>query len=234
MISPDTRNTRYLTMVLTVVLATAVLLLSLPRLRASYRYLPVEIALQAYFSTREIPSARLDVLIRFAHQAVAWHDHYRYHDGLSLLYLLRAVDVHTPALQRRDAYQAAADEAMAALQRAPAQPAVWLRLANIRWTLHDEPETILTPWRMSILTGRTDSSLLAQRVELGLAHEEYLDAEAVAMLRDQLLLAWRLQPGSVIRVLALRDRGLSVTRALVQNTDPLALAEMEAWLEKLR
>lgn len=234
MITADTRKTRYLTIGLTVVLATAVLLLSLPRLQASYRYLPVEIALQAYFSTREIPSARLDVLIRFARQAVAYHDDYRFHDGLSLLHLLRAVDVHTLALQRRDAYQAAADEAIAALQRAPAQPAVWLRLANIRWILHDEPETILTPWRMSILTGRTDSSLLAQRVELGLAHREYLDAEAVAMLRDQLLLAWRLQPGSVMRVLALRDRGLAVTRALVQNTDPLALAEMEAWLEKLR
>jgi hypothetical protein len=234
MSTADTRKTRYLTMVLAVVLATAVLLLSWPRLRASYRYLPIEIALQAYFTTREIPSARLDVLIRFARQAVAWHDHYRYHDGLSLLYLLRAVDVNTLALQRRDAYQAAADEAMAAVQRAPAQPAVWMRLANIRWTLHDEPETILTPWKMSILTGRTDSSLLAQRVELGLAHREYLDAEAVAMLRDQLLLAWRLQPGSVMRVLALRDPELAVTRALVQNTDPLALTEMEAWLEKLR
>lgn len=234
MITADTCKTRYLTIGLTVVLAAAVLLLSLPRLQASYRYLPVEIALQAYFSTREIPSARLDVLIRFARQAVAYHDDYRFHDGLSLLHLLRAVDVHTLALQRRDAYQAAADEAIAALQRAPAQPAVWLRLANIRWILHDEPATILTPWRMSILTGRTDSSLLAQRVELGLAHREYLDAEAVAMLRDQLLLAWRLQPGSVMRVLALRDRGLAVTRALVQNTDPLALAEMEAWLEKLR
>ena len=234
MTSSDSRKSRYFVIAVTVLLTSAVLVLSWPRLRASYRYLPVEIALQAYFSTREIPSARLDVLIRFARGAIAYHDHYRYHDGLSLLYLLRAVDVHTLALQRRDAYQAAADEAIAALQRAPAQPAIWLRLANIRWILHDEPETILTPWRMSILTGRTDSSLLAQRVELGLAHRAYLDAEAVAMLRDQLLLAWRLQPGSVMRVLALRDRGLAVTRALVQNTDPLALTEMEAWLEKLR
>jgi hypothetical protein len=173
-------------------------------------------------------------LIGFAAQAIEYHDHYRYHNGLSMLHLLRALDVNTPALERIDAYRASEAEAMVTLQRAPAQPAVWLRLANIRWVLHDEPEAILTPWKMSIFTGRSDSSLFAERVEMGLAYREFMDAEATAMLRDQLLLAWRLQPGSVMTVLSLRDRGLSVTQDLIRDTDPVALAEMEAWLERLR
>lgn len=230
----NSRISRHLAIAVVALVATAVLLLSWPRLRASYRYLPVDIAIQRYFSTRDIPSDRLEVLIGFARQAIEYHDHYRYHDGLSMLHLLRALDVNTPALERIGEYRASEKEAMVALQHAPAEPAIWLRLANIRWVLHDEPETILTPWKMSIFTGRSDSSLFAERVEMGLVYRPFMDAEATAMLRDQLLLAWRLQPGSVMKVLSLYDRGLSVTKDLIMDTDPVALAEMEAWLDRLR
>ena len=229
----DSKTGRYILCAITGALAVAVLSLAWPRLRASYRYLPVEIAIERYFQSHEIPSERLPVLIHFASAAIGRQDHYRYHDGLSTLYLLRALDFHTPALERRTAYESAAAEAMESLRRAPAQPAVWLRLANIRWVLHEEPAAILFPWKMSIFTGRTDTTLFSQRIELGLAYREYMDEEAVAMLRDQLLLAWRIQAGGLMGVLARRDRGLTVTRPLIEGTDPLALAEMEDWLEKL-
>ena len=39
---------------------------------------------------------------------------------------------------------------------------------------------------------------------------------------------------TLIRVLARRDPGLEVTRALMGDSDPDTLAEMEAWLERLR
>jgi hypothetical protein len=212
----------------------AVLTLSWPRLKASFRYLPVDIAISRYYVDQQIPSDRLEVLVGFTEQAIAYHDHYRFHDGLSTLHYLRALDVLTPALERRDAYRQAAAEAMTSLGQAPAQPSAWLRLATVRWILHDEPEAIIQPWKMSIFTGRTHSSLFANRVEIGLAQREFMDQEAVAMLRDQLLLAWRARPGTLIRVLARRDQELLVTRALLASTDPLALAEMEAWLAKLR
>jgi hypothetical protein len=73
-----------------------------------------------------------------------------------------------------------------------------------------------------------------QRVEMGLGLREFLDEEAVAMLRDQLLLAWKTRPGSLVQVLARRDFDLLVTRGLLEYTDPLALGEMEAWLERFR
>ena len=212
----------------------AVLTLSWPRLKASFRYLPVDIAISRYYVDQQIPSDRLEVLVGFTEQAIAYHDHYRFHDGLSTLHYLRALDVLTPALERRDAYRQAAAEAMTSLGQAPAQPSAWLRLATVRWILHDEPEAIIQPWKMSIFTGRTHSSLFANRVEIGLAQREFMDQEAVAMLRDQLLLAWRARPGTLIRVLARRDQDLVVTRALLVSTDPAALAEMEAWLAKLR
>ena len=215
-------------------LAVTIAILSAPRVLASIRYLPVDRALARYHATNEIPTDRLNVLIRFAGEAVDLHDHFRFRDGLSQLQYLRGLDVHTPAGERRDAYRTAEAEAQQALRQAPAQPAVWLRLASIRWILHDEPETIVEPWKMSVFTGRTHSALYTHRVEMGLAHRAYLDEEGKAMLRDQLRLAWRTRPGTLIGVLARRDPALVVTRNLLGNGDPDALAEMEAWLERLR
>jgi hypothetical protein len=215
-------------------LALALLTLSWPRFQASFKYLPVEFAIKQYHDDQQIPSERLPVLIRFAQEAIARKDHYRFHDGLSQLHLLRGLDPYTPALERRPAYRQAELEASNSLQMAPAQPAAWLRLATVRWVLHDESETIIQPWKMSIFTGRTNATLINRRVEIGLAHYAELDDEGVSMLRDQLLLAWRIRSGALVRALAVRDRDLVVTRRLLADTDPASLAEMEAQLEKLR
>jgi len=218
---------RFILLLMTIV----VISLAYPRFLAAVRYLPVEQALKRYYSEREIPSDRLDVLIRFANEASLIRDNHRYHDGKSQLHLLRAIDPHTPALERRDEYKNAEAAAMESLKRSPAQPFAWLRLANIRWILHDEPENILDAWKMSIFTGRTDFSLYSQRLELGLAYMEYMDVEAINMLRDQLLLAWRLQPGSVVGVLSASDRDLLKTKELL-NMQPDAIEELADWLEK--
>jgi len=230
----ESRIRRHLTLAVALTLGCLVLMLAWPRLQASYRYLPVEIAIDRYFTTREISSDRLPVLMRYSREAIGYHDHYRFHDGLSILYLLRAQDLLTPALERRGAYEEASREARASLERAPAQSATWLRLALLRWILREEPEDILAAWKMSIFTGRKHSSLIIERMDVGLAHREFMDEEAIFMLRDQLLLAWRMHAGSLIRVLHARDRNLTVTRELIANTDPIALAEMEAWIERLR
>ena len=227
-------RTRYLILAAAGLLALLVLSLSWPRFQASFRYLPVDIAISRYYTDHEIPSNRLAILVEFAQQAIGYHDHYRYHEGLSALHYLQALDPYTPALERRPAYRLAESEAIASLQVAPAQAATWLRLATIRWILHDEPEDIIGPWKMSIFTGRTISTQFANRVDIGLSQREFMDAEAVAMLRDQLLLGWRVQQRSLVRILARRDRDLVVTRELLTEMDPLALADMEAWLEKLR
>ena len=217
----------------TALAAIAALTLAWPRLHASYRYLPVDIAIDRYFSSRAIPTDRLPVLMRFARDAISINDHYHYHNGLSLLHLLKALDWNTPALERRDEYLASAHEAGESLQRAPVQPATWLRLANVRWILREEPEQIVSAWKMSIFTGRTHTSLLPQRIEIGLAHREYMEEEGLAMLRDQLLLAWRVQPGTLVEVLSRRDPELLIVRPLLESTHPLALDEMEAWLARL-
>ena len=55
------------------------------------------------------------MLIRFSEQAMAQNDHYLFHDGLSLLQLIRARDFNTPALERRPAYISSMEEAVGGL-----------------------------------------------------------------------------------------------------------------------
>ncbi|RPH97022.1 MAG: hypothetical protein EHM68_09845 [Lysobacterales bacterium] len=228
------RSSQWFALSLATTLALATLALAWPRLQASYRFLPVDLAIERYFEDRQIPSQRLLTLLGFAGQAARTHDHYRYHDGLSFLHYLRGLDIYTPALQRRDAFRAAETEAIEAVRRAPAQPEAWLRLATVRSILRDEPETVLAPWRMSVFTGRTHSTLLAHRVGVALPYLEYMDEESRAMLRDQLLLAWSLKRAELLRELKLRDPALQRTRELLQGFAPEALAELEAGIEKAR
>ncbi len=206
-------------------------MLSWPRMQASFRYLPVDFAIDRYYADRQIPTDRLAVLIQFAGEAINYHDHYRYHDGLSLLHYLRGLDIYTPARERRDAYRQAGLQATEALSRAPSQPDTWLRLATIRAILRDDADAIIEPWKMSIFTGRTHSTLLAPRVGIGLSQLQNMNPESRSMLRDQLLLAWETKPAELLSTLRLRDPGLRKTRDLVGKTDPAALAEMEARLE---
>lgn len=231
---PRPAKHRSLVAAIAAVVALSLIVLSWPRVLASIRYLPVERAIKSYYSTGEIPSDRLPVLIQFATEAIDHNDHYRFHDGLSMLHVLRAMDFMTPALERRDAYVSAMAEAEESLLRAPANPAAWMRLASVRWILHEEPETIVDAWKMSVFTGRMHTALFAKRVEVGLAYYEYLDEEGQAMLRDQLQLAWRLRPQGLVHVMQRRDRDLAITRWLFAATNPGMLSEIEAWIEKRR
>ncbi|MBT8039544.1 MAG: hypothetical protein KJN78_04850 [Gammaproteobacteria bacterium] len=211
-----------------------VMFLAWPRFLASFRFLPVEHALDRYFYDNEIESDRLEVLIEFAGEALEHHEHQRYRYGLSQLYYLRGLDPATPAAERRDAYRSAEEEALAALRLAPAQTAVWMHLAMTRWILRGEPRTIIDAWKMSVFTGRTHSSLYTRRVEMGLAYREYLDHEGLAMLRDQIRLAWRTRPGALAAVLLRQDPQLRVLRNFLDDSDPELTKEMEVWLERLR
>jgi hypothetical protein len=228
------RISQWSVIALAALLAVGALALAWPRLQASLRFLPVDHAIERYFETREIPSNRMLTLIDFSRQALALHDHYRYHDGLSLLHYLRGLDIYTPALERRAAYRAAEAEALETVRRAPAQPEAWLRIAIVRSILRDEPAAVIEPWRMSVFTGRTYSTMLAPRAGVALPYLEFMDAETRSMLRDQLLLAWSLQPNELLRELKARDPALAKTRELIAALAPAALAEMEVRIEKVR
>ncbi|MBE9550403.1 MAG: hypothetical protein IMF09_13450, partial [Proteobacteria bacterium] len=79
-------------LVVVAAIAIGTMSLSWPRLQASLTYLPVDTAINNYYKTQQIPNQQIPELIIRAEQAITEHDHYRYHEGLSLLHYLYGVD----------------------------------------------------------------------------------------------------------------------------------------------
>lgn len=175
--------------------------LAYPRLHASLVYLPVDTAIKNYYDMREVPSAQLEGLQQRARNAIDIHPHYRYWEGLSLLYYLQAADSDNPLYQRREAFEHSITAAETSLGRAPAQPRTWLRIAQARSWLRYPPEQVIAAYEMAVLTGRVEPSMFVTRLSLGLAYLPRMDSGGRAMVRDQLLLAWGMRKGDVIRAL---------------------------------
>ena len=82
-------------------LATCLLLLCWPRLRASFGYLPVDTSIALNWSGAVIPDLQRRALIARAEESLLQHGHYRYYDGLGTLHYLRGLDSALPAAERR-------------------------------------------------------------------------------------------------------------------------------------
>lgn len=229
---PDTFMTaksslyRY-TLVLTVGLAAAVLLaMSWPRLRASFNYLPVDTAISNYWKTRQIDYAQLDGLIKTAEESIAIHDHYRYQAGLSELKILSGQDQGRSLWQRRQAMEDAITAAEKVVKRAPAKPREWLRIARAKEFLAYPADEIIPAFKMSILTGRVEPTLMLSRLELGLRQLPVMDEEAVRLLRDQALLTWATQPRPMQKRIESGHLNINQLRELLAESNPDVLREM--------
>lgn len=229
----DSRRSSTLLRVLALaVLLVATWLLSLawPRLQAGVHYLPVDTAIKRYYASGELPVSQLPALAARASEAAALQPHYRYFDGLSFIYYLQALDVSASRAVRLDALQRSLAAAGEAVQRAPAKPASWLRMAMVRSALGQGTAAVVPPLKMSILTGRVEPTLLLPRLELGLRYRGALDAETIALLRDQAVLTWRVDPRSVTRAVKAQRLDLEQVKLLLGAGHAGLIAELEATL----
>ena len=209
------------------VLAALLLLMAWPRMQAAWLFLPVEAALDKYFAGGGLQAVQYEPLMERARHAYSVHEDYRYLEGLSLLYYLRAIDETTYPWQRGPAlYQAAAIGADA-VARNPIQPATWLRIAQSRAALGGMENDVITALEMSILTGRVEPGLLLQRLELAYAYLPVLSAETRTLVRDQTELAWRLQPRKLAK--AMQEGRLDALRvkSVVGDMSPIFLESGE-------
>ena len=219
------------TMILIIGVAVFILLsLSWPRLRASLRYLPVDTAISKYWETREADTGQLDALIVRAQESIALHDHYRYWGGLSELQILSGQDMSKPYWQRRQILEQAIGSATHGVERAPAQPRAWLRIARTRAFLGYSQDEVIPAWKMSILTGRVEPTLMLTRLELGLMYFNGLDDEAVSLLRDQAVLTWAVHRREVLKRLKGGALDIGLMRGVLSGRHEDILAEMEAHL----
>jgi hypothetical protein len=225
------KSTPYRFALILIIAVTACLLLALswPRLRASVRYLPVDTAISNYWKTLEFDYAQLGGLIERAGESIAIHDHYRYWEGLSELQILGGQDMSQSFWVRRQALEKSISAAEQAVQRAPAKPRTWLRIARAKEFLAYPAEEIIPALKMSILTGRVEPTLMLTRLELGLRYLPAMDDEAVRLLRDQAMLTWSIQKRPMIKRIESGSLGPALLRGLLDGSDPAIIAEMEAY-----
>lgn len=220
---------------LTGAVALGVLLLAAPRIQASLLYLPVDTAIDRYFRERaaapdgqhSLTSVQLDALRARARSAIEASPHYRYYDGLSLLNYLQAIDRTGKPWLQRPALVRAEQAALAAAQRAPAKPTTWLRVAQARAALGQEAAAIAEPLSLSILAGRVEPTLLLPRLELGYRYLGQLDEETLNLLRDQTLLAWRVDERAFRRALADERLSLSQVEYVLGSKNAAIVRAME-------
>ena len=213
--------------------ALALLFLSVPRLRASLAYLPVDTAINNYYGSLEIPTRQIPGLVERAEEAIERYDHYRYRDGLGILNYLRGQDMRSPTLERRPSFEKAIAESEISVSVAPAQPLVWYRIAWIHGLLGGAPDEVIPPLTMSIYTGRVEPTLFTGRLELGYRYLGAMDEETTGLLRDQTLLAWKMQPREVTATIIDKRIDWQRIEFLLEGHDDQALAEMEASLAGL-
>ena len=216
-----------LLVLLIAILATFLLSLAYPRLHASLLYLPVDTAINRYDDTQQVNNAQLTGLQQRAQESIAIHPHYRYHDGLSVLFYLQAIDQQRPLFERQQAFEASIEAAEASLDKAPAQPRTWLRIAQARSWLRYSPEQVIDALAMSIYTGRVEPSLLMTRLDMGFTYLPRMDGEATALLRDQLVLAWQMMPRDITRGIKSGSLDWVPVESLLSDSHPDLLQQIQ-------
>jgi len=211
-------------------LATGLLLLCWPRLRASFGYLPVDTSIALHWSGAVIPDLQRRALIARAGESLGQHGHYRYYDGISTLHYLRGLDSALPVAERRAALAISAVAAREVVALAPIKPLAWLRLAAAGSASGEPGEEIAAAFKMSAWTGRVEPPMMLLRLELGFAHRRWLDAEGIRLLQDQTVLSWDLQRQALISRFRSGAIDYSRVAALLARSHPDILTEMEVAL----
>ena len=208
-------------------LATTVLLLSYPRFTSSISFLPVHAALNRHWDDYPIKSEQFPVLIQFANKAIDKLDLARYWQGLGWLFYLQ---INAENIESGEGQQLLARSLNAfetSLQKSPADPVTWLRVAWLHAWLRHDTKLVLKALNMSIYTGRAERYLIIDRLNLALYYEAYFDKQDLPIIRDQIQLAWRFYPRDMLTYMESGELDKYVLLGLIADTNPGLAKEIE-------
>lgn len=159
-----------------------------PRLAASIVALPARPVLWDAYAGRPVPLPELLKASEILQNAVDLGDHAAAGDRGFLL--LRAAAIAPLADQFR-LLMAAEAATEAGLAGAPGNPSHWLRLAALREGRGDR-DAALVAWRMSVLTGGFEPSIMADRLRMGARLLPLMDGDSRSLLKRQIRSSWTL------------------------------------------
>ncbi len=201
-------------------LAIIVISLAYPRLVSSMYYLPVETALQGHWSGLPIRPNQYAALIEKSEQAISVLDDARYRRGLGWLYYLQALDFHPGSPQGQASLAHARNAFETSLAQAPANPAIWLSLAWSYAYLGLDDTKVVQALAMSLQTGRAERYLLLNRLDLALRYAAHLQTENLALLHDQVELAWQLYQHELLKKMSGSETHWHNLPDLIQTSNP--------------
>ncbi len=224
------RFKRRLLLCLAAILAVYVLLLSYPRLMSSLHYLPVETALKRNWGDYPIPQRQFPILIEIAKKAINTLDHTRYWRGLGWLYYIQAYELGTDTKQGQMLLGQSQKAFEVSLNKSPADPASWLRLAWVRHLLNDDSEQVIKALKMSFYTGRAERYLMLDRLGLALRVTSQFEQQDISLVRDQVQLSWRFYPEDVLKYMREGALDKRTLLGVIVRTNPELASEIEGQL----
>jgi len=201
-------------------------------LRASITYLPAETALRNHWDTRPIRQERFPALINAASESIDILDDSQYWYGLAWLQYLYVESLGFNTHNGKEMLLLSQRSFETLLKSSPAMPREWLRLAWIHSALKHPVSDVIDAWRMSIHTGRAEHHLYLSRLKLGLRYVGFLVEDDRALLREQLLLAWKYRQREMKEHIASDTFEMETILGLLYLGAPEILTEMEEAYEK--
>lgn len=214
-------------LVLFLAAAICTLILAGPRLVAALNFLPTEAAIERYFLDTRQPIEDIDRLLERARRSAAIQPDQRYWAALGLLRYIRATDTSRSLNEQRTDYENTVTAMGESLHLAPLQPRAWMIRGFAQSWLSFRDIGSVESLKMSIYSSRVEPTLFLWRLQLGLDRFRQLDAEARRLLRDQALLAWRLQSRDITNALKRGGLNISYLSQLLTPADAAVLREME-------
>ena len=217
-------------LLLMALLSLVVLLMAYPRLSSSLSYIPVEAALARHWEDYPIKQSQYPVLINAAKSSIRTLDTARYWQGLGWLHYLRAMDLDPATPEGFKSLSRAQLAFETFLKKSPARPAEWLRLAWVYQFLGHESERIVKTLKLSIYTGRAEQYLIVDRLSLSLQYADHFQNDGLALVRDQIQLAWRFNQARLLKLMRDGTFDQQVLLGLIADTNPELTQEIAAQL----
>ncbi|MCP3954113.1 MAG: hypothetical protein GY697_18145 [Desulfobacterales bacterium] len=221
------RFKRLFVLILVAGFATTVVFLSFPRFTSSLTYLPVEAALKRNWGDYPIKKNQFPVLIGFAKKAIRKLDLGRYWQGLGWLYYLQLNATNINAAEGKKLLNLSQEAFERSLEKSPADPATWLRLAWLHAWLRHDTGLVVKSLSMSFYTGRAERYIILNRLDLALRYAAYFEEQDLSLIRDQIQLAWRILKTDMLELIEADAFDKHVLLGLIRDSHPELAAEIE-------
>lgn len=186
------RQSRYLTAMLSTLIASVLLYLAVPRIIAEFIAWPGDAVLSRLQEKEEVSQADLKLMVESLNAALKWQYSSRRQSNVSIAELLLAERLGTAIVPDAAMLETAMKSARASLFKAVARPYIWTWLAYVEKIQNGPSEKVASFLEMSIGTGHHERHLVLSRMALSFEVWQYLSLKLKDRVYEQVRLGFHL------------------------------------------